>query len=106
MSGVAAVYFGDAAQAQRLDIVAQQRSRFGAVIDEERERRPSRDRLDAERAGAGEQVEHAGTLNRIVVGMNEDIEQRLAQAVRGGADLARGWRGEIAALQSPADDAH
>ena len=104
--GVTAVDFGDAAEAQRLDIVAQQRSRFGAVIDEQRERRPPRDRLDSERAGAGEQVEHAGIPDRIVIGVNQNIEQRLAQAVRGRTDLARRGRGEIAALQSPADDAH
>ena len=59
IGGIAAIDFCHAAQAQRLDIVAQQRAGFGAVVDEQRERRPARYRLDAERAGAGEQVEHA-----------------------------------------------
>ena len=44
--------------------------------------------------------------NRIVIGMDQDVEQRLAQPVRGRADVARGRRREIAALQSSADDAH
>ena len=57
--GVATIHLGDAAEPERLDIVAQQRARFGAVIDEQRECGAARNRLDAERAGAGEQVEHA-----------------------------------------------
>src|ERR1019366_1116764 len=36
----------------------------------------------------------------------KDIEQRLAQTIRGGADVARRRRREVAALQPPADDAH
>jgi len=46
------------------------------------------------------QVEHTRVGNRIVIGMNENIEQRLAQAVRSGTDIARGWRRQVAALQS------
>ncbi|TFV36780.1 hypothetical protein E4K66_22515 [Bradyrhizobium frederickii] len=38
--------------------------------------------------------------------MHEDVEHRLAQAVRRRADVARGRRGEIAPLQATADDAH
>src|ERR1700722_16847189 len=106
IGGIAAVHLCHATEPQRLDIVAQQRPRLGAVIDEQREFSTARDRLDAERAGAGEQVEHARVLNRIVIGVDEDIEQRLAQPVRGRADVARGRRHQIAAPQSPADDAH
>ena len=39
IGGVAAIDFCHAAEAQRLDIVAQQRARLGAVVDEQRERR-------------------------------------------------------------------
>src|SRR6202171_1521770 len=48
----AAVHFCHSTEPQRLDIVAQQRPRLRAIIDEQREPSPSRDRLDAERAGA------------------------------------------------------
>ena len=92
IGGVAAIDFRDAAEPQRLDIVAQQRAGLGAVVDEQRERRAARNRLDAERAGAGEQVEHARALDRIVIGMDQDVEQRLAQPVRGRPDVARGRR--------------
>ena len=106
IAGVAAIDFRHAAEAQRFDIVAQQRAGLRAIIDEQREFRAARDRFNAERAGAGKQIEHAGIRDRIVIGMDQDIEQRLAQPVRGGTDIARGWRCQIAALQSPADDAH
>ena len=106
MRGVAAIHFRHAAEAQRFDIVAQQRAGFRAVVDEQREFRAARDRLDAERAGAGKQIEHARIRDRIVIGVDQDVEQRLAQPVRGGTDVARGRRRQIAALQSSADDAH
>ncbi len=51
---------------------------------------PREDRLDAERAGAGEEIEHARILDRIVIGVHEDVEHGLAQAIRRGADVARG----------------
>ena len=106
IGGVAAIDFCHAAEAERLDIVAQQRAGLRAIVDEQRERSPARSGLDAERAGAGEQVEHARAFDRIVIGVDENIEHRLAQAVRGGADLARCGRGQIATLQPSADDTH
>src|SRR6516165_11813927 len=106
IGGVAAEDLGDAAKPQRLDIVAQQRACLGAVVDKQRERGAARDGLDAERAGTGKEIEHARALDRIAVGMNEDVEHRLAQAVRGRPDFARGRRGEIASLQSTANHAH
>src|SRR5712691_8668369 len=50
---------GDAAQAQRHDILAQQGARLGSVVDEQRKCRAARERLEPERAGAGEEIEHA-----------------------------------------------
>ena len=98
---IAAVDLGHAAKAERLDIVAQQRARFGAVVDEQRELRAARDRLDAERAGAGEQIEHARIFDRIVIGVNEDVEHRLAQPIRGGADVARGGEARLRPFNRP-----
>ena len=74
------------ARPERLDILAQQRARLRAVIDEQRESRAARQRLDAERAGAGKQIEHARAGDRIAVGVHQDVEQRLAQPVGGRAD--------------------
>ena len=86
---IAAIDFCDAAEAERFDVVAEQRARLRAVVHEQREPRAARRCLDAERAGAGEEIEHARTLNWVVIGMNEDVEHGLAQAVRGGANVTR-----------------
>src|SRR6185312_5764413 len=83
-----------------------QRTRFRAIVDEQRECSPSRHRLDAERAGAGEEIEYARTFDRVGIGVHKDVEHGLAEAIRGRADVARGRRGQIAALQSSADHAH
>src|SRR5947208_1360432 len=106
ISGIATIDLCHAAQAQRLDIVAQQRTGLGAIVDEQCECRPARYGFDAERAGTGEQVEHARAFDRIVVGMDQDVEYGLAQTVRRRADRLRGWRGQVAALQSSTDDTH
>ena len=79
--GVAAIDLARAARAQRVDIAAQQRARFRAIVDEQHEGSPARQRLQSHRAGSGEQVEHPRPAHRIAVGMLEDIEQRLAQPV-------------------------
>src|ERR1700732_2504107 len=89
---VATIDFCYTAEAKHLDIVAHQGARLRAIVDEERELRAARDPLDAKRAGTGKQVEHARIRNRIVVTVDQDIEQRLAQAVRRGAYVARGRR--------------
>jgi hypothetical protein len=89
IGGVAAEHFCGAAKSQRLDIAAEQRARFRAIVDEQGKRSTARNRLDAKRPGAGEEVEHARALNWVVVGVNEDVEQRLAQAVRGRTDRLR-----------------
>ena len=86
---VAAKNSRDAAEAERFRILPQQRARFYAVVDEQRERSAARERLDAERAGAGKQIEHACAGNRVSVGVGENVEQRLAQAVGGRPDRPR-----------------
>ena len=104
--GVTPIHLGDAAEPQRLDVLPQQRPRLRAVVDEQAKRSAARDRLDAERAGAGEQVEHPRIADGIAIGMRENVEQRLAQAVGGRPDLARGRARDRAPAQSSADDAH
>src|SRR5580704_15880396 len=95
-----------AAERQRFDIGAQKRARLGAVVDEQREPRPARKRLDRERPCAREQVNDARALDLAGESMLENVEDRLAQALRGRADGARRRREQRAALEAPANDSH
>ena len=65
-------------------------------------RRAAAERLDAERAGARVAVEHA----RAGDARREDVEQRLAQLVRGRPQPRPRRRLQPAALQRSGDDAH
>src|ERR1700744_3375284 len=104
--GVTAEDLGDAAEPERLNIVAHQRARLCAVVDEQCELRTTRHRLDAERAGAGKQVEYPCILDRIVIGVHQDIEDGFAQAIRRRANVTRRRRRQAAALQSSSDHPH
>jgi hypothetical protein len=70
--------FRDAAQPERLDVGADERARLRSLVDQQRKGRPPRDRLQPERARAGEQVEHARARDRIAIGVDQDVEQGLA----------------------------
>src|SRR3954454_15118639 len=106
IAGIAAGHFWPGAKPERLDIIAQQRPCLGAIVDEQRERRATRDRLNAKRAGPREKVEHASACKWIVIGMEQDVKQRFAQTIRCWANVTGGRRCEVAALQAPADDTH
>ena len=67
---------GGAAEAQRLDVGADQGTRFRAVVDEQREARAARQRLERERAGAGEEIDDAQALDAAMAVL-EDVEQGL-----------------------------
>ena len=60
------------------------------------------ERFDADGAGAGEHVEEAATGDA----SREDIEERLAEAVAGGAKGKALEAFELAAAKSSGDDAH
>ena len=89
---------------------ARRHSRAAARAPPRRRRRTARKPRRArrasmpERAGAGEKIEHARAGDRIAVGVDQNIEQRLAQPVGGRPDRLRFRRGERAAAQSSADD--
>ena len=97
----------DAAEPERRDVLAQQRARL-----RRRRRRssakaaPRESASRPERAGAGEEIEHARAGDRIAIGVDEDVEQGLAQPVRGRPDRLRARRRERAPAQASADDAH
>src|SRR6266568_1295814 len=97
---------GHAAEAQRLDIAANERAGFRAIVDEQREACAARERLEPERAGAGEEVEHARVRHRVAMSMDQDVEQALAQPVGGRADRGGFRARQVPPAQSAADDAH
>src|SRR5712671_1317952 len=103
---IAAENARDAAEAERLDVLSDQRARFSPIIDKEGKGRATRHRLQAERSGAGEQVEHTGAGDRVVKAVRQDVEERLAQAVAGRPYVLRLRRRQRAPAEPPADDAH
>ena len=68
---------------------------------ERRARRAARERLDAERAGARVEVEHVQPLDR-----PEQVEERLAHAVRRRPRRGSAWRGDPPSLVRAGDYAH
>jgi hypothetical protein len=98
---------GGACQPQRLDVPADGSTRFRAVLDEERETCTAGDRLEAERAGACEQIEHARTVEIDRSGaVFEDVEKRLSDAVGGGPRGEPLWRLNVCAPEPPRYNAH
>ena len=72
----------DAAERENFDIGAQKRSRFRAVVDEQREFGAARQRLDPQRARACEEVDDASALDDARMAVDQNIEDRFAQALR------------------------
>ena len=93
---------GPVAQAKRGDVGAQGMQAGGAELDEVGAVGATRDRLKAERAGAGEEVEHArgGQVGA------EGVEQCGANVFRRRADAEVVGRREVAAGVLPGDDPH
>ena len=106
LSRIAAKDARHAAEPERRNIFANECTRLGVVIDKQCESCAPRQRLDAECAGAGEQVKDAGAGERVIVGVHQNVEQRLAQPIGGGTDRRRFWAGQCAASQPSAHHAH
>jgi len=49
-----------------------------AVVNKQGEAGAARQRLNAERAGPCEQVKHARAGDQVIIGMDQNIEERLA----------------------------
>ena len=79
-----------------LDIAADQAAAFGRFLDEDAEGGAARQRFETERAGAGEQVEHARAVQLVGEAMRQHVEDRLAGAVGRRAD-------GVCCAASPAD---
>ena len=83
---------------------------WGMGLDEQHPRGAPAERLESQRAGAREKVQHPRALQRRIVAVLEDVEQALAHLVRGRAQMRGGIAlaqpGQRLALEPPADDAH
>ena len=86
VGGVAAEELCDAAEAEGFDVVADQAAGFGAGVDEDDRGGAAAHGFEAERAGAGEEVEDLEAGEVVADAAREDVEDRLADAVGGGAD--------------------
>src|SRR5215218_752911 len=84
-----------------IEVAAQRGERPPVPLDEERRRRPARQCLDPERAGARVEVEHARAGH-----VAENREERLAHAIRGGARAGALRRMQPATLERAGDDPH
>src|SRR5262252_4226813 len=95
-----------AAEPKGGDVLANERTCFGAVIDKQCEGRATRQRFDAKRASPREQIEHACAGDRVVIGMHQNIEQRLAKPVGSWPNSRRPRADQSATAQSATDHAH
>src|SRR5688572_11509856 len=93
--------------AEGVDVAAEGVERRPRVLDEIRLGSAAREGLEAERAGAGEGVEHDRVGQDVRVrAVREDVEERLARAVARRPYVASGRRDDGAAAVPTADDPH
>src|SRR5690606_31417226 len=80
---------GAPAQAETVDILPEKPPALHAVLDEQGMSTATRQCLQPDRAGAGEQIDHPGLLDRLGVDMADNIEQTFARPVDGWPDIVR-----------------
>ncbi|MEY4950836.1 MAG: 2-phospho-L-lactate guanylyltransferase [Pseudomonadota bacterium] len=97
-------HLGPAGEPAALDILPQDASNRGRLLDRDQVRRASRERLDAECAGAGEEVENPPAGDRVTT--LEDPEERLAQATRARPDREPARTAQRPPLGLARDHAH
>src|SRR5207249_5721533 len=88
-------------QLQLVEVRVDRAARLAVGVDERRARGAARERLESERARAGEEVEYA----RLVDGADQ-VEGRLADEVRRRPRRQPLWRGDPVALLVTGDDPH
>ena len=90
-----------AGQPQPVEVALDRAHRVGVVLDEDGARRAARERLDPERAGAGEEIEHARAVDRA-----DEVEDVLADAVGRRPRVEAARRDELVPLPAAGDHAH
>src|SRR6056297_1193828 len=92
------------------DVLAQEPQCLASALDEAGRGGPARQRLEAERAGPGEEIEHARPRDGIAIAARQHVEERLAHPVGGGAQMRGGIALAEACERAPAmraaDDPH
>ncbi len=104
--GIASEDAGAAMQAQGLDVFPQQAAAFDTVFDEQRRAATTRQRLHANSAGTGEEIEDTRAVQHIRMGVAQDIEQAFARPVDGRPDRVALGCGQNTATKLTADDPH
>src|SRR5690606_22202269 len=89
-----------------LDIGANEAAAFRRFLDEDAVGSAARQRLEAERPGAREQVEDAHALEMLRIAMGDDVEHRLAGAIGRRADGAGTRCRQHPPTHIPANDPH
>src|ERR1700687_1831532 len=106
---IAAPDLARAREIESLHIVADEGARLRRIVDEEAIARAPRQRLEAERAGAGKEIDHARVLQGKAVRqipVFQDVEHRRADLVRGRPKPRIGGRLERPALETSGNDPH
>src|SRR5580700_7343356 len=81
-------------------------ARAGPVVHEQPEPRAARKSLDRERSCSREEINDTRALDLAGETVFENVEDRLAQPLRGRTNGARRWRQQRAALEAAADNSH
>src|ERR1700689_5067292 len=100
--GVGCDYFYAGANIEGCEVLAHQANAVGIAVNEENFARASADGFDSDCASAGVQVDE----ERVFDGRAENVEERFAQAVAGGADAQEPWSSQLAAAVFSGDYAH
>ena len=108
LGGVAAEDLGDARQPERLDVAADEGARFRFLLDEQTERgaRATAPRSPARRSPRTGRSPWRPPASNSGTAVRQDVEDRLAHAVRGRPRALVDRRGERPAAELPADDPH
>ena len=88
-------------QPQPVEVALDRADRVGIALDEDGARGAPRERLDPERAGAGEEIEHARVLER-----PHEVEDVLAHAVGRRPRVEAARRAQLVTLAAAGDDPH
>jgi len=104
---VRALHARDLGKSQALDVARDGCDGRRIAVHEQARGRAAGESLQAERAGAGEKVDHPQAREtRRPGGVFENIEQRLAHAIAGRPRQVSLWRHKGAATKLPGDDPH
>src|SRR5690606_20284837 len=101
IGGIAPEDTSTALQAERVDIFPKQAAALDTVLYEKHRLAAARQSLQPDRARAGEQVDHARSIEAFGIGMSQNIEKAFPRPVGRRPDLVRLRRRKGAAAKLP-----